>query len=132
MSCGVGHRHGSELLRLWCRLAVAALIRPLAWGPPLDACSALKKRHCCYKKEGKVLGTKQLLFRPPPPRSTRHPLLHTKSIASRSFHRTRWTPSTKLEFRCQQCWFHTWQEGVKKFITHMMTILGGKDSSQAA
>ena len=33
MSCGVGHRNGldSSLLWLWCRLAVVALIRPLAW-----------------------------------------------------------------------------------------------------
>ena len=31
MSCGVGHRHGSdpELLWLWCRLAAAAMILPL-------------------------------------------------------------------------------------------------------
>ena len=33
MSCGVGHRRGSDLalLWLWCRLAVTAPIRPLAW-----------------------------------------------------------------------------------------------------
>ena len=32
-SCGVGHRQGLEstLLRLWSRLAVTALIWPLAW-----------------------------------------------------------------------------------------------------
>ena len=31
-NCGVGHRQGSDLvlLWLWCRLAAAALIRPLA------------------------------------------------------------------------------------------------------
>ena len=36
LSCGVGHRHGSDLalLWLWCRLEAAALIRPLAWEPP--------------------------------------------------------------------------------------------------
>ena len=34
MSCGVGHRCGSDLvlLWLWCKLAASALIRPLAWG----------------------------------------------------------------------------------------------------
>jgi len=33
MSCGVGHRHGSDLalLWLWCRLAAMSLIQPLAW-----------------------------------------------------------------------------------------------------
>ena len=36
MSCGVSHRPGLDLalLWLWCRLAAAALIRPLAWEPP--------------------------------------------------------------------------------------------------
>ena len=30
MSCGVGHRHGSDPMLLWCRPAAAAPIRPLA------------------------------------------------------------------------------------------------------
>ena len=36
MSCGVGHRHGSDpgLLWLWHRLAASAPIRPLAWETP--------------------------------------------------------------------------------------------------
>ena len=36
MSCGVGHRRGSDPKLLWlCRRLVAiALIRPLAWEPP--------------------------------------------------------------------------------------------------
>ena len=36
MSCGVGHRCGSdlELLWLWWRPAVAVPIGPLAWEPP--------------------------------------------------------------------------------------------------
>ena len=35
MSCGVGHRRGSDpvLLWLWRRLVAAAPIRPLAWEP---------------------------------------------------------------------------------------------------
>ena len=34
MSCGVGHRHGSDLVLLWLwrRPAATALIRPLAYG----------------------------------------------------------------------------------------------------
>ena len=36
VSCGVGHRRGSDpkLLWLWHRLAATAPIRPLAWEPP--------------------------------------------------------------------------------------------------
>ena len=42
MSCGVGHRLGSDLslLWLWCRPAAVDPIRPLAWEPPY-AVSAL-------------------------------------------------------------------------------------------
>ena len=45
MSCGVGHRHGSDLVLLWLwpRLAAVALIRPLAWEPPSAVGAALKK-----------------------------------------------------------------------------------------
>ena len=44
MSCGVGHRHGSDLLLLWlwCRLAAVAPILPLAWEPPYATGVALK------------------------------------------------------------------------------------------
>ena len=44
-SCGVGHRHSSELalLWLWRRPVAAAPIRPLAWEPPYAAGVALKK-----------------------------------------------------------------------------------------
>ena len=36
MSCGVGHRHGSDpmLLWLWYRLVAKVLIRPLVWELP--------------------------------------------------------------------------------------------------
>ena len=45
MSCGVGHRHGSdpELLCLLHRLAVVALIRPL-WELPHATGAALKRK----------------------------------------------------------------------------------------
>ena len=44
MSCGVGCRPGLDLvlLLLWCRPATTALIRPLAWEPPLAISAALK------------------------------------------------------------------------------------------
>ena len=46
MSCGVGHRHGSDptLLWLWCRPAATAPIRPLAWEPPYAVGAALEKK----------------------------------------------------------------------------------------
>ena len=46
VSCGVGHKCGSDLtlLWLWCRLAAAAPICPLAWKPPYATGSALKKK----------------------------------------------------------------------------------------
>ena len=46
MSCGVGRRHDTDLawLWLWCRLAAAAPIPPLAWELPDAAGVALKKK----------------------------------------------------------------------------------------
>ena len=46
MSCGAGHRHGSDLalLWLWHRPAAVALIGTLAWGPPYAVGVALKKQ----------------------------------------------------------------------------------------
>ena len=46
MSCGVGHRRGSDLalLWLWHRLAATAQVRPLAWEPPYAMHVALKRQ----------------------------------------------------------------------------------------
>ena len=44
MSCDVGHRCGSDLALLWCRLAAAALIQPLAWELPCAPGVALKRK----------------------------------------------------------------------------------------
>ena len=46
LSCGVGHRRGSDLesLWLWCKPAAAALLRPLAWESPYTVGTALKKK----------------------------------------------------------------------------------------
>ena len=45
MSCGVGHRLGSDLVLLWLwhRPEATAPIRPLAWEPPYAAGMALEK-----------------------------------------------------------------------------------------
>ena len=48
MSCGIGHRRGSDpvLLWLWCRPAATAPIRPLAWEPAyaMGAAQEMAKR----------------------------------------------------------------------------------------
>ena len=45
-SCGVGYRCSSDLVLpwLWCRLAAAALIQPLAWELPYATDAALKRK----------------------------------------------------------------------------------------
>ena len=56
MSCGVGHRHGSDLvlLWLWCRPATIAPIQPPPWESPYTVGVALKRQ----KKKKKL----ELLF----------------------------------------------------------------------
>ena len=69
MSCGVGLRHGSDLmlLWLWCRLAAIALIGPLAWEPPYAVGSALKSKKKKKKKTKKYVGKSK---NPPTPTPT--------------------------------------------------------------
>ena len=47
MSCGIGHRYGSDpmLLWLWCRPVAVAQIRPQAWEPPYAVGTALKTKN---------------------------------------------------------------------------------------
>ena len=54
MSCGVGHRRGSDpvLLCLWCRPVAIALIVPPAWEPPCATGVALEKGK--KKKKDKI------------------------------------------------------------------------------
>ena len=60
MSCGVGHRHSSDLvlLWLWCRLVATALIQLLAWELPYALGAALKKTE---KKKATVKSDKYYL-----------------------------------------------------------------------
>ena len=46
VSCGIGHRHSSDLVLLWLgrRLAAVAPIQPLAWELPYAMGSALSKK----------------------------------------------------------------------------------------
>ena len=64
VSCGVGHRRSLDLvlLWLWCRLAAAARIGPLAWEPPYAMGVALKKRQKDKKKEEEVTIRTEKLF----------------------------------------------------------------------
>ena len=52
MSCSKGCRCSSDmaLLWLWCRLAVMALIQPLAWEFPYAVCAALKRQQTNKQK----------------------------------------------------------------------------------
>ena len=62
MSCGVGHRRGSDpaWLWLWRRLVATALIRPLAWEPPCATGVALEKaKRQKDKKKKRSLGTRR-------------------------------------------------------------------------
>ena len=56
VSCGVGHRCGSDPLRLWlwCRLAAVAPIRPLAWEPPYAAGEAQEMAKRQRQKQNKT------------------------------------------------------------------------------
>ena len=82
MSCGVDHKHGlkPELLRLWCRLAAAAPIRPLAREFPYAMGVALKRekkvrsmtpklvlglltgRRCCGASQGHQVCPEEVSF----------------------------------------------------------------------
>ena len=55
VSCGVGHRRGSDLvwLWLWRRLEAVALIQPLAWEPP-SGCGP-KNKKAKKRKERKII-----------------------------------------------------------------------------
>ena len=55
MSCGVGRRHGLDplLLRLWCRLATIAPMRPLTWELPYAALKRQKFFFFNLKKKKK-------------------------------------------------------------------------------
>ena len=57
MSCGVGHRRGSDLalLLLWCRLAAVAPIQPLVWEPPFVMGGALKRKKIDKNFKNKIL-----------------------------------------------------------------------------
>ena len=55
MTCGVGHRLGTDptLLWLWCRLAATAPMRLQAWEPPYAVGSALRQKDKKKKKKKK-------------------------------------------------------------------------------
>ena len=58
MSCGVGHRHGSDLALpwLWCRLAAIAPIQPLAWELPHTVGAAPQSKNETKQKRERLRG----------------------------------------------------------------------------
>ena len=62
MTCGVGHRHGSDTLLLWCRPAAVALIPSLAWEPLYAVGAALKKQKAKKRKGQERKGKENVLF----------------------------------------------------------------------
>ena len=64
MSCGVGHRGGSDLILLWLwhKLAAVAPIRPLAWDPPYAAGTALKRPKKQNKTKQNMMDSRTLVF----------------------------------------------------------------------
>ena len=67
MSCGGGHRRGSDpkLLWLWYKPEAVATIQPLSWEPPYATGMALKKRKKFFfnfkKTEGKSIFLEYLI-----------------------------------------------------------------------
>ena len=57
MTCGIDHRHGSDLalLWLWHRPAAIAPIRPLAWEFPYAVGAALKRQKTKQNKKTKLV-----------------------------------------------------------------------------
>ena len=64
MSCGVGHRRGSdpELLWLWHRPAPTAPIGPLAWETPYTISAAPRKDKRKQKKTKKTNEITKLIY----------------------------------------------------------------------
>ena len=61
MSCSVGHGCGLDLvlLWLWCRLAAATLIQPLAWELPYVMGEALKRQKQTDLSSGSTVPSSQ-------------------------------------------------------------------------
>ena len=55
MSCGVGRRHGSDPMYLWCAPAATALIWPLAWELPYAVGVALKRQYISTEAASELL-----------------------------------------------------------------------------
>ena len=60
MSCGVGQKHGSDLVWLWYRPTTIALIQPLAWEPPYAVGVALKRQEKKKKKKKATTRNKKI------------------------------------------------------------------------
>ena len=100
MSCGIGCRHSSDpmLLWLWCRLAAAAPISPLAWELPHTSGAALKRSKKKKKKTGRFGGCLCLQY------NLIYP--HTKDLRYINFHKFK--PTKTIAFRnLRGKWVHS-------------------------
>ena len=61
MSCGVGHRHGSDPPLLWRKPATTVPNGPLAWEPPYATDAALKDKKTKKKKQKNLPVTSSVL-----------------------------------------------------------------------
>ena len=82
MSCGVGHRHGSDpvLLWLWYRPAAVAPIRPLAWESPYASGAALKSKKKKKKRSLRAIKHKERMTQKWEGKQERQQLLKMKMM----------------------------------------------------
>ena len=102
MSCGIGHRCGSDLtlLGLWCRPAAAALIQSLAWELP-HATESKQQQH--VRPSGIIGMAKEILLKEmseqwhtkPGPEYCLAPLCPAQSLTNTG--NNRWSVSVQLE-----------------------------------
>ena len=97
MSCGVGCRCILDLalLWLWCRMAAAALIQPLAWEPPYATGVVLKKKKKPISVHFRKFRSHGILF------FWSNPLgaLPVLGVVGRDDFGTPWTPASLLHTR---------------------------------
>ena len=62
VSCGVGHRRGSDPVLLWCRPAAVVPLQPLAWEFPYTVGVDLKRQKKKKKKKKKTIMSSIFFF----------------------------------------------------------------------
>ena len=117
MSCGVGHRCGSDPALPWlcCRPAAIAPIRPLAWEPPCAAGSGPRKGKKDQKKKKVLFVSRGLVLIHPPRCSSDHNISHGPLVEEASSGNIHSRGSSVCPFFCSEIlsakhavfWSHT-------------------------